>query len=102
LNEEHDLARFGLTPELAIAFQSSAADGLRLGRVGAQFRGGYVLYTEQGDLAATAPGRMRKEPGGLPAVGDWVTFELLAEGKGVVRAILPRSSKLSRAQRDLN
>ena len=102
MNTRYDLTQLGVTPELIQTFEAHAIAGLHLGRVGAQYRGGYVLLAECGELLATAPGRMRREPGALPAVGDWVAFEPLPEGKSIVRAILPRRSKLSRAQRDAN
>ncbi|MFN8188651.1 MAG: ribosome small subunit-dependent GTPase A [Gaiellales bacterium] len=93
------LEALGWTPGRSSEFEPYAATGLAPGRVGIQYRGGYVLFTDSGELRADASGKLRRE--GLPAVGDWVAYELLPEGKGLVHAILPRSSKFSRAQRDL-
>ena len=95
----HALEALGWTAERSSEFEPHAAAGLAPARVGIQYRGGYVLFTAAGELRADASGKLRRE--GLPAVGDWVAYELLPEGKGLVHAILPRTSKFSRAQRDL-
>ncbi|HEY8648851.1 MAG TPA: ribosome small subunit-dependent GTPase A [Candidatus Limnocylindria bacterium] len=63
-------------------------------RVALQHRGGYVLYGQGREQAATISGRLRHEARGvgeLPAVGDWV---LAADG--VIQAVLPRRTSFSR------
>ena len=63
-------------------------------RVASQHRGGYVLYGEDGEQAATISGRLRHEARGvgeLPAVGDWVLSR-----DGVIQAVLPRRTSFSR------
>lgn len=94
------LEELGLPPELAGEAEGLSQRGLRPARIGVQYRGGYVLFTPEGELRADAARRLRR--GSLPAVGDWVGYELLPEGKGLVHEILPRRTKFSRAQRDLS
>jgi ribosome biogenesis GTPase len=69
-----------------------------LGRVQAQHRGGYEILTEEGLLPAIVEGKTMRgwEGASLPIVGDWVLVERLSAGGAVVRAILPRRSKLAR------
>lgn len=69
-----------------------------LGRVQAQHRGGYEILTTEGVLPAIVEGKTMRgwEGASLPIVGDWVLVERLAAGGAVVRAILPRRSKLAR------
>ncbi|HMB52304.1 MAG TPA: ribosome small subunit-dependent GTPase A [Thermoanaerobaculia bacterium] len=45
---------------------------------------------------ARIPGRLRVDRGERPAVGDWTVLEAAPGTEGVVQAILPRASKLSR------
>jgi ribosome biogenesis GTPase len=52
------------------------------------------LATADGEEDARVPGRLRV--GGRPAVGDWVVVEGAPGTEGVVQAVLPRTSKLSR------
>ena len=50
-------------------------DKLIPGRIAAQHRGVYVLWTETGEVRAEVSGRLRYDLApthGLPAVGDWV------------------------------
>ena len=50
--------------------------GSRPARVSAQHRGGYVLMSPDGSLAAVLAGRLQHESSvtDLPAVGDWVSY----------------------------
>jgi len=86
------------TAEFAAAFRPHADAGLVAARVGAQHRGVYVLYGEHGELRAESAGRLRRGagPADLPAVGDWVAASVLADGRAMVHAVLPRRTKLSR------
>jgi len=52
------------------------------------------LATADGEEDARVPGRLRV--GGRPVVGDWVVVEGAPGTEGVVQAVLPRESKLSR------
>lgn len=69
-----------------------------LGRVQAQHRGGYEILTIDGSLPAIVEGKTMRgwEGASLPIVGDWVLVERLSAGGAVIRAILPRRSKLAR------
>ena len=61
-----------------------------------------LVRTEAAELAAELPGRVRHHAASrieLPAVGDWVGVQLgPAEGKAVVRAVLPRQSAFVRKE----
>jgi ribosome biogenesis GTPase len=62
--------------------------------VAVEHRGGYVLYTESGELRAEVSPRLRSRASGradFPAVGDWVAI-----GDGYIHAVLPRRTKFSR------
>jgi ribosome biogenesis GTPase len=77
-------------------------DNLIAGRIAAQHRGEYVLWTEDGELRAELPGRIRYDAGVtglLPAVGDWVAARVRAlEGRATIHTVLPRRSTLSRKE----
>jgi ribosome biogenesis GTPase len=71
-----------------------ALDDLGPARVAVQHRGGYVLYTADGETAAVVSGRLRHEiraPAEFPVVGDWVLA-----GDGVIHGVLPRRTAFSR------
>jgi ribosome biogenesis GTPase / thiamine phosphate phosphatase len=74
------------------------------GRVAAQHRGGYVVWTENGDLRADVAGALHYERavgGVLPAVGDWVGLRGRAEGdRARIHAVLWRRSAISRKRPD--
>ncbi len=70
------------------------------GRIAAVLPGLFRVWTEEGEITATLPGRLR---GGLheecpqPAVGDWAALEAGGSGgSAVIRRILPRTSRISR------
>lgn len=69
-----------------------------LGRVRAQHRGGYEVACERGHLPAIVEGKTMRgwDGASLPIVGDWVLVEQLSAGGAVIRALLPRFSKLAR------
>jgi ribosome biogenesis GTPase len=63
-------------------------------RVATQHRGGYLLFTEDGDVPAVVSGRFRHEtqaPADFPVVGDWVL-----QREGVIHALLSRRTAFSR------
>lgn len=72
-----------------------------IARIGAENKGGYLLYAKQGELEGILPGKMLRQknnPAEFPKVGDWVVFKKVSgESKGVIQTILPRATKLSRA-----
>jgi ribosome biogenesis GTPase len=81
------------------AFVSHAAEGLTPGRIAAEHRDVYVVYTAKGECRATVAGRLRHHSEGLaefPAVGDWVALDASGDGSAVIRAVLPRASRFAR------
>lgn len=88
----------GWRPALGEALRGLGAVAGEVGRVRSQHRGGYEVETEAGVRLAAVPGKtMRGWQGAeLPMVGDWVLVEVPPSGWSVVRAILPRWSRLAR------
>ena len=76
------------------------------GRVSAQHRGGYAVWTENGDVRAEVAGALRYQRavgGVLPAVGDWVGLRGRPEGgRGTIQAVLRRKSAITRNSADRN
>jgi ribosome biogenesis GTPase len=93
------LAALGWREPFVSAFAALAAAGLVPGRVIAQ-QGSYRVATGEAEWAAEPAGRLKREPGGLPAVGDWVALEPPAQGTvggpARIQAVLPRRSRFSR------
>ncbi|HEY0138720.1 MAG TPA: ribosome small subunit-dependent GTPase A [Nannocystis sp.] len=108
------LLRLGLTPATAEAWTEHREAGLRLARVAAQHRGGYVVLSSAAhvgidiieeaptgiaELRADLSGRLRRavaiDPADGPAVGDWVAVEVHG-ASATMHVVLPRLSKLSR------
>jgi ribosome biogenesis GTPase len=81
-----DLSGLGWTAELAASLEAP----LLPGRVAVQHRGGFLVYTEDGERRVRLPGR--EHHAGLEvAVGDWVALDT-----GLIRAVLPRRSAIVR------
>ncbi len=97
-----NIASLGWGDALAETFQEHADAGLRPGRVAIQHRGAYVLLSEEGEVWANVSGRLRHAADStaeLPAVGDWVAYDLPAGAeRAAVHAILPRRSAFRRKQ----
>ncbi len=76
------------------------------GRVAAQHRGAYVVWTEDGDVHAEVAGALyhaRDVGGSLPAVGDWVALRGRAEnGRATVHAVLDRRTAIARKSAGLD
>ncbi len=94
------LDEYGWTPSLARRFAraTAAAEGaaaLEPARVVAPGRGVHRVVAADGEVAARPAGRLRAA-GEAPAVGDWVVLERLGESDGVIRAVLPRRTRLAR------
>ncbi|ALF54304.1 GTPase RsgA [Nostoc piscinale CENA21] len=74
--------------------------GFSVGRVAIEYRNTYIVYSEQGELAAKVTGKLRHQatqPQDFPAVGDWVIIQTReSEGRATIHGILPRKSKFSR------
>ncbi|HEY7207529.1 MAG TPA: ribosome small subunit-dependent GTPase A [Gaiellaceae bacterium] len=81
-----DLSGLGWTAELAASLEAP----LRPGRVAVQHRGGFVVYTEDGERRVRLPGRAH-HVGVEVAVGDWVALDA-----DLIRAVLPRRSAIAR------
>jgi ribosome biogenesis GTPase / thiamine phosphate phosphatase len=69
-------------------------------RVAIEFNHNYRVYTENGELDATATGRLKHRATSrsqLPAVGDWVAVRKRPDQeRGAIVAVLPRRSWFSR------
>ena len=78
------------------AFEPHRADGLVPGRVAIQHRIAYDVLTDDGEVRARLPGRVRHSTSAaeLPVVGDWVGIDRGPAPE--IRAILPRRTKFSR------
>jgi ribosome biogenesis GTPase / thiamine phosphate phosphatase len=99
--QSHDLERLGWSPAFEEQFREHAGAGLAPARVAVQHRSAYVLYAAAGELAGEVSGRLLHDAeagGDLPVTGDWVAVRVLSgEQRAVVHAVLPRTSKFSRA-----
>ena len=77
-------------------------DNLISGRVAAQHRGEYVVWSASGELRAELSGRLFHDVqvgAAIPAVGDWVAvLPRLAERRATIDAVLPRRTAISRKQ----
>ena len=81
------------------AFQTYAAHGLVLGRIGAASRNQYRLYTETGELAAEPSGALwyrAPDRASMPVTGDWVAASVAGPERATVEAVLPRRTCFSR------
>jgi ribosome biogenesis GTPase len=77
-------------------FQKELPPGLEIGRVIAENRGTYLLYTAHGEYTAEATGKLLYGTA-LPKAGDWVVIARFeAEQKAIIHEVLPRQSSLSR------
>src|SRR5579885_2171706 len=94
------LEDWGWDERWAAAFAATPGRGLSPARVVDERRGTYRVAAASGETLARLPGALRHKAGGkadLPAVGDWVAVEPVAGERTVlIRAILPRRTKLSR------
>lgn len=101
MNEASALVALGWTAALGEEMETYATDGLVPGRVVAEHRAGYVVRDGDADLLCRARGRLHDAAavgGLLPAVGDWVAFQQLGLGRGVVEAVLSRRTAISRQE----
>lgn len=95
-----DLAAWGFDEHFEQAFAAAApGEGDVPARVIEEHRKQVLAVTPLGERLVQIPGRMYRaaEHGGadLPAVGDFVVVQPAGEG-GVIRALLPRRTRLSR------
>ena len=88
------LEELGWDADWASSFEQLQEDNLIAGRVAAQHRGAYDVWTTEGELRVRAAGRMfyeREVGAAAPAVGDWVALEATT-----IASILPRRSAFLR------
>lgn len=75
-------------------------NSLSPGRIVLQHRNKFRLISEHGEIWARSAGNLffsNEDDSGLPAVGDWVLYELQGnKDLGLIKSILPRKSKISR------
>jgi ribosome biogenesis GTPase len=94
------LEDWGWDERWAAAFAAAPGRGQLPARVVLEQRGLYGLATADGERSARLTGATRhktRERADLPAVGDWVCVEpILGENTVLIRAVLPRRTKLSR------
>jgi ribosome biogenesis GTPase len=95
-------SEWGWDLEWARTLDHAAPEGRTPARVVAQHRGRWLLagaFDEGAELAATLTGRFRHEvePGGMPAVGDWVCIDASPhKGEARIDLVLPRRSAFVR------
>lgn len=71
----------------------------QIGRVYAQHRNLYKIITEKGEISATLSGKLQYElinKKDYPVVGDWVSFEELGHGEGIIHQIQERKTLICR------
>jgi ribosome biogenesis GTPase / thiamine phosphate phosphatase len=95
-----ELATLGWDDGWSAAFAEQNDGGLVPGRVSVQHRGAWDVLTEDGEVRARLPGRVRRDADSvsdLPVVGDWVALEPSSGREpAAIRAVLPRRTKFSR------
>ncbi len=95
-----NLQSLGWNDFFSAHFKSYAEQGFAVGKVAVEHKQYLRLYSEFGQITCEISGKFRHEArsqGEFPTVGDWIVFRRLAdENKGIVQAILPRKSKISR------
>ena len=91
------LERLGWDDAWARSFEPYREEGLVPGRVSVQHRGAWDVVTEDGEVRARTPGRLRHSTSRpeLPVVGDWVALETVPQ-EPEIRAVLPRRTQFSR------
>lgn len=93
------LQSLGWSQFFASRFAAYATDGYSVGRVAIEYRGAYLLYTEQGEVTAEVTGKFRHQAHDsqdFPAVGDWVVMRMASAQQATIHAVLPRQSQFSR------
>ena len=95
-----NLEQLGWSNWFASSCEQLAMEGYFLARVGQEYKGGYLLYAESGEIAGVLAGKLRHEATSsqdLPAVGDWVTATQPNNSiQAIIHQVLPRKSKFSR------
>ncbi|MBX3057691.1 MAG: ribosome small subunit-dependent GTPase A [Anaerolineae bacterium] len=70
------------------------------GRVIKAISGFFTVETDNGEIVAQLPGRLKKEwqESSIVAVGDWVSVSLNPDGTGTIEEVAERKSVLSRSR----
>lgn len=92
-----DLVRLGWDEDLQQHLRADP-ESLEAGRVSAEHKGSYSIFTAAGEMPARITGRMSfrsASPIDLPAVGDWVGYIRSGE-MAVIHTVLPRRSAFVR------
>ncbi len=94
-----ELEKFGYSDFFETNRKDAGLGDFSVGRVTAEFRGGYKVVNQNGEFVAKITGKqmfgaVSRED--FPAVGDWLAIEELGEGQAVVRGILPRRTVIKR------
>lgn len=101
-----NLIELGWNDFFATAFQPYLETGYQVGRISAEHKNRFKVFTSVGEIWASVSGKLRYsalERSNLPAIGDWVVLDqVLEQSNGmdsqvaIIHAILPRKSKFSR------
>lgn len=95
-----ELKNLGFDAFVEKHLQGCKSKNLFIGRISAEYKENYKIFSEEGELNAFISGKFRnncKTREDFPAVGDWVLFDYLKnENKAIINQILPRKSKFSR------
>ena len=92
------LSALGWNSHFQEHWQTIAQPGWEPARVAEQQKESYRVVAESGEMTAEVTGRFRhaaRDISKFPAVGDWVAIRV-EQGHGLIRAVLPRRTKLSR------
>ncbi len=100
-----DLASLGWDAQMASTYARYDKPGQRPGRVIRMDRGIATVLTEAGTERASLGGsallRASKDPISLPCAGDWVVVRHWPDRRNTVEAVLPRRTRIIRANANL-
>lgn len=95
-----DLKQLGFNAFFQKQFEQCKYTNISIGRICAEYKESYRIFSEYGELSAIISGKFRNsctKREDFPAVGDWVLFNHIQnEGKAIIQEILQRKSKFSR------
>ena len=95
MDSRNELFRLGWNEDRRLQLEALGDPSLIPARVVAEHREAYAL-AGCGEPSARLSGRLRGEPGQWPSVGDWVAVRPAPGGGGIIHAVLPRHSLLTR------
>jgi ribosome biogenesis GTPase len=102
LLDASSVEQLGWDEQWQSALERLGDDTLIPGRIAAQHRGEYVVWSTDGELRAGLAGRLFHDVevgASMPAVGDWVAVRPRpAERRGTIETVLPRRTAISRKQ----